>query len=516
MADEHGQGRGPAAGGAACLDSDLAARFAEGQLTGEVAALVERHIDQCPVCRRYVSALVKAGGVASGGAGSPVEPVVDPRDCMSLVGVVLKDTYRVVRVIGTGGMGVVYEAEHVRLRRRFAIKVLREAIAVDPEARDRFRREALVSAELGHRHIAQVLDFDVAPNGLTYFVRDLLTGEDLASRLERGPLPPSQMLEITRQIGLALDVAHARGIVHRDLKPANVFLCREPDGTELVKLLDFGVSKIAQSQTQLTSHTSYLGTPSYMAPEQARGDSGSVDARSDIFALGVMAFEMLLGHQPFAGVSVEAVLYQVVHEPMPPVRSRDPRLPEALDSVLARAAAKERAERYPSAGVFVHELELALGGGVPAAVAPPALHPRRRGAILVGLTLALVVASALGMWRAWPRRPPPRSSPVEIQIRLDITPNTAEVRWDGVRIAGAAVFTPADGTVHRLSVKAPGHRWIEREVLADGSQTIVLELAPLVTPVAATQRRARSAASRPRTAPRNPDVPTIIEHLSDP
>jgi len=540
----------------ACLAPERAARFAAGALSPDEAVVVEQHLDACSACRRYVSALVKAGGPSSSpGAPAPDVPVppaaapvddatappaaapadgppipheaprVDGRDRNHLIGTILKGTYRVLRVIGSGGMGVVYEAEHTRLPRRFAIKVLRESDALDQQARERFRREALIASELGHRHIAPVHDFDTTPEGLSYLVMDLLEGEDLATRLGRGPLEAGTALRVVSEIASALDLAHCRGIVHRDLKPANVFLCREPDGAEVVKLLDFGMSKLADSTSQLTRSLSYLGTPHYMAPEQARGDSGTVDPRSDVFALGVMTFEMFLGRRPFAGPSLEAILYQVVHEPLPSASAIDHRLPVGVDPVLERATAKDRQARYPSTGAFAADLAAALGahGGPRAAAAdrPSGLTRRWLGPVLLAsLALgALTAALTLALSRASPPRPAPGPPPtVMIEIRIEATPAHAVATWDGRPLAGGLLRLPADGREHRVVVKAPGFQSVERTVTADRSQTLVLALAaaaaasPAVAPAAPSRSPPVRPKARPATGPAPPvPAPPIIE-----
>jgi serine/threonine protein kinase len=283
----------------------------------------------------------------------------------------------------------------------------------------------------------------------------------------------------------------------------------------VVKLLDFGMSKLADSTSHLTHSLTYLGTPYYMAPEQARGDAVHVDARCDVFALGVMAFEMLAGRRPFAGTSVEAVLYQIVHEPLPSLASFDMSLPPDLDVVLRRATAKKREERHASAGELVAEIEPLLGGA--AGPRPPARATRRWPQVLIGAFVlgALVAAVPLGLRRLRP--PPSQPAMPTIEIRLDVTPAHAVAVWDGRRLAEQTVRLPADRSTHRLTVSAPGFQPIERTITADQSASIVVMLAPAAPPLKAAAPPARATGRPPDkgtkrpAGPSGPAAPPIIE-----
>jgi hypothetical protein len=275
-------------------------------------------------------------------------------------GAVLAGTYEVTRLLGEGGMGAVWEARHLRLeRKRVAIKVLHGFVSSDGEAVNRFQREANIASRLGHPNIIQVHDFNNLENGAPYLVLEYLEGESLNERLHRGPMPLPQVLAIARQIGSALQATHNEGIVHRDLKPHNVFLCpSEAHGyaTELVKVLDFGISKIQGSDTVKTQTNAILGTPQYMSPEQAKGAHRDIDHRTDVFALGAIVYEMLSGRAAFLGDSIPEVMFKVVYEEPPPLASLVPGLPPNVLAAVERALTKNHTQRCESAAAFIEAL----------------------------------------------------------------------------------------------------------------------------------------------------------------
>jgi serine/threonine-protein kinase len=274
------------------------------------------------------------------------------------VGAVLGETYRIQSLIGRGGMGAVWAAEHLRLPgKHVAVKVLLDAAAGGDEMLQRFRREAEIASRLGHPNIVEVLDFNTLPTGQPYIVLEYLQGETLASRLASGRLPLDEAMAITRQIGSALQAAHRAGVVHRDLKPDNVFLCTpEEDMPTKVKVLDFGISKIRGSQSLRTQDAVLMGTPQYMSPEQATGKNTTVDARTDVFALGAIVYEMLGGQPAFAGGSLAEVVYRVVHGEPTPLRELAPALPENVLTAVERALQKNPAARPQDIGAFILEL----------------------------------------------------------------------------------------------------------------------------------------------------------------
>jgi eukaryotic-like serine/threonine-protein kinase len=311
-------------------------------------------------------------------------------DGLSLGGVV-GDTYRVTRLLGRGGMGAVWAAEHLRLPgREVAIKVLLSPGVASDESFARFRREAEIASRLGHPHIVQVLDFHTLPTGEPYIVLELLQGETLAQRLHRGPVALEETLAIARQVGSALQAAHRAGVVHRDLKPDNVFLCtpeEEMPGPR-VKVLDFGISKIRGSQTVATQDAVLMGTPQYMAPEQALGRNTAIDPRTDVFALGAIVYEMLGGHPAFAGSSLAEVVYKVVHAQPVPLAQLRTGLPLNILSAVDRALQKDPAHRPVDVSTFVTELT-----GRPLTVPAAALAPGVLDATLASPARPIAVSS---------------------------------------------------------------------------------------------------------------------------
>jgi tRNA A-37 threonylcarbamoyl transferase component Bud32 len=283
-----------------------------------------------------------------------------------LLGATLRGTYKILRTLDQGGMGMVFEAEHVRLKRRMAVKVLAEHLAKDALALARFNREAEIISQVQHPHIVQVTDFDTTEQGEPYLVMELLSGESLATRLERElSLPLSAAIRIAHQVSSGLAAAHAANIVHRDLKPANIFLANIAGQEPIVKLLDFGISKRAGAGKGLTGEYDILGTPDYMAPEQALGKTASVDHRGDQYALAVITFEMLAGRTPFAGNDVMEVLRQVIAAEPPPLDQLAPHVPREAAEVLRRALAKQPELRFATITDFASALLRAFGASLP-------------------------------------------------------------------------------------------------------------------------------------------------------
>ena len=290
---------------------------------------------------------------------------------LDLSGAVLEGAYRLVRLIGQGGMGVVYEAVQLRLNKRVAVKIMSREHACNTVSLARFHREAEITSRLGHPHLVNVMDFGTSASGEPYLVMEILDGEDLEVRLQKvGRMPLEAAVRITRQAASALGAAHAQGVVHRDMKPANIFLLHVPDEQEFVKVLDFGISKMKAARTRLTRASAVIGTPIYMSPEQTMGRVDDTDHRADQWALACIAWEMLSGSPPFQGDDVATLFHQINRVDPPPLETSGSDLVPGVELVLRKALSKGANERYPSIREFGHALETtALGRW--AEVTPP-------------------------------------------------------------------------------------------------------------------------------------------------
>ncbi|HVY40824.1 MAG TPA: serine/threonine-protein kinase [Polyangia bacterium] len=324
-------------------------------------------------------------------------------------GTMLGGTYRLARLLGEGGMGAVYEAYHASAGKRVAVKVMHRGLLAYPELSARFRREAKVTSELNHPNVVKVYDLGFGAAGEPYLVMEFLEGEDLQTRLERGgPLPLATVVQIVNQVAAALAEAHTASIVHRDLKPDNVFLVGGPDAAVFAKVVDFGISKVLKvSATKLTVARALIGTPEFMAPEQAEGRHDQIDHRTDQWSLACVAWVALTGCLPFSGPDANATLNQVISAvPIPPAPGA-PRIPPEVEAVLRRAMSRRALDRFPTIRAFaryfegaasqvqgVQGVQPAVAAGAPDAVAEPGRErpaPRRRPV----LTLAIVVAVSL-------------------------------------------------------------------------------------------------------------------------
>jgi len=314
----------------------------------------------------------------------------------ALVGTTVAGKYRVDRLIGRGGMGAVFQAANLSIGKRVALKFLDHEAAQNREACQRFQREAEAAGMAESAHIVQIFDSGVTDGGLPFLVMELLIGEDLRARLEReGRLSVPTALRITSQVLRALVRAHDAGIVHRDLKPDNVFLCARDDDPSFVKLVDFGISKVARARTAdtLTHRGAVLGTAFYMSPEQAQSFA-DIDGRTDLFSVGTILFEMLTGKPPHVGRTYEAVLIAICTNDAVDLRTLAPEVPAPVAALVARALRRDRDQRFQSAQEFLNEISALEGtatqttGPSLSRSAPPA-ERRRYGTLVAGIIASL-------------------------------------------------------------------------------------------------------------------------------
>jgi serine/threonine-protein kinase len=370
--------------------------------------------------------------------GSPLQAADETDD---LVGCVIADRYLITEKLGSGGMGTVYCARHVRTDRQWAIKVMHPALAHDHEAVARFNREAMRGSEICHEHVVEIIDYGETSNGLVYLAMEYVDGEPLSKLLDReGALPPARAATIATQVADALGAAHERGVVHRDLKPDNIMLARRRDGADWVKVVDFGIAKAMQGDAQKVTRTGFiLGTPEYMSPEQLAAET--LDGRSDIYALGLVTFHMLTGRLPFPGTTPhEAMLRRLTEPPhtLSEMRS-DIDWPPALQAVIDRSLARAPTERYATAPEFARDLTTAISHWRSVAGTSPADHPpaesrpaesrpsaprptARRRTIIIGAAVVSTAVLALAVIVLLPRMSP-RVHPAR-DLRASAPPRT--------------------------------------------------------------------------------------------
>ena len=279
-------------------------------------------------------------------------------------GRVIRGKYRIERCLGAGGMGMVLEAFHVQLDRRVAIKVLHASLREHSELTMRFMREGQAAARIEGPHVAKVLDVDQLDDGTPFLVMEMLEGSDLSTVRKSGvPLSVSDAVDYVLQASQAIDEAHSQGIIHRDLKPANLFLAKKRDGDLIVKVLDFGISKLSTglngSEPSMTRTSLVMGSAEYMSPEQMLS-TRDVDARTDIWALGAVLYELLTARPPFLGENMTQVCAMVMSQPIISPRMFRPELPENLEKVILTCLQKDRGERYPDVKGFARALLLCL------------------------------------------------------------------------------------------------------------------------------------------------------------
>jgi serine/threonine-protein kinase len=395
-------------------------------------------------------------------------------------GELFDDTYRLIRLVGEGAMGTVYEATHARLAGRYAIKVLLKGLSANRETLGLFDREARVTSLLQHPNIVQVVDHNTTADGTEYLVMEYLAGETLAVRLSRmGPLPLHTVVGIVEQIAAGLAAAHAHGIVHRDLKPDNVFLVPvEGREGESVKILDFGISKVKDpSWGPKEPEGALLGTPEYMSPEQVEGRVGDTDAATDQFALAVIAYEMLTGRNPFQGDTIADIFSRVAHgDPAPMEAGRD------VELVVRRGLAKSNRQRFASVTDFSDAFR---------AAATRRARDSQRSAIIAYAKseVANSESKARSQRRSWGGTV---AAAVLVSISISfVVGKTAKRRWSPIHALTAAV-APKDlpPRVAPLAPKPAGHP--VNEEIAANEEAVQPAIVPPPPPPAHRADRSRS------------------------
>ena len=381
-------------------------------------------------------------------------------------GAVLAGKYKVERVIGEGGMGVVVEAKHIALDERVAMKFLTAAYATHPEAAARFLREARAAVKIKSEHVARVSDVGTLETGAPYMVMELLQGNDLNQELQsKGVLPMQDAVDYVIQACEAIAEAHAAGIVHRDLKPANLFLTRRMDGSALVKVLDFGISKMSDGVENLTKTMAAMGSALYMSPEQMQQTRG-VDHRTDIYALGVALYELLAGKQPYYADTLPQLCAEVLTGTPTPLRTARPDVPPGLAAVIEKAYARDRADRYGSVAHFVvalapfapprsqpniDRIARAAGLPIPIAGAPAPVPVPAGGPLLAGGGTIAMDASPLGQQaQGAPGRPSGAPAPADAAWQntgpAQAAPHVGSPGQQFSSGSGPQVFQPGQGS----------------------------------------------------------------------
>jgi hypothetical protein len=453
----------------------------------------------------------------------------DPTSDLARPGIVVANRYRLEAVVGRGGMGSVWSAVHVGLGHRVAIKLISREFVRSAEALRRFDAEAKAAAGLQSRHVVQVYDNGTLDDGTPYIAMELLSGESLQSRIDnRGRLDLRESVEILAQCCKALSRAHSCGIVHRDIKPDNIFLARMPDEDgDVAKILDFGVAKVLQGregEQGATGTGTLLGTPLFMSPEQVRGLK-SVDARADVYSLGLTAYAMLTGVLAIDAETFGDVLLKICVEPLPSLRAVAPWLSPAMEAWFQRVCAREPAERCQSAQEFIDTLRVAaLEASSPVGrstepsgpnVARPAIAPTLvASGVNMTITAAGVPRRPLGPWIAVGALGALAALVVALLVAMRPKVNEAPATAVGLSDGHAAGALAGSASHPRAFAPAPANAENESAAAASASGAPIPPLAHPSSPVAPHSPLAAEAhevvAAQPQAAPRPTIVPAPV------
>ena len=477
-------------------------------------------------------------------AAVPVQPAADP-----MIGKTLDGRYVIDAILGEGGMGVVYRGKHKVIDKKVAIKILRGEMARDKEMTDRFLQEAKAASSIGNPHIVDISDFGSLPGGETYFVMEYLNGVGLGEAMQTDrPMKIGRLVHIAKQIAQGLSAAHTAGIVHRDLKPDNVILINRGVDKDFVKVLDFGIAKVGGEASRITRAGSVFGTPHYMSPEQAAG--GQVDQRTDIYALGVILYEMAAGKVPFDADNFMGILTQHMYKAPVPIRALVPQpqadMPPGLDAIILKCLSKKADGRYANMDELVEDFALLENGALPRAIdemmarsggfnvpadyfrtpampfAVPGQPPRKAaprwplyaliGTVVTALCV-LILAAIISITSTQAHAPvvvpyiptaaPPASVAVAVPatqlILLAVEPRDAQLTRNGKDLGTQPVALTIAAGDPPIEIHVTRHGYVAQTVKLDGSELKpFVKLAPIFVP---TKPPVKPAANPPTGKP---------------